>query len=304
MEGPEAGATSSLDDAQRAAAEASLSQPLLIVAGPGSGKTRTITARVQHILSNGVQPTQILAIAFTCAAAGEMKSRLRSAIGRHAQSIRVTTFHSLSLLICRKHADVIGYPADFIVRTQKQQRKMLSRICEQLRMGAAISRLKENAADEGAALCDDDGPFSVQQLSRMLSELTCAKARGLRPDECAEPLASVYARYSAQMEADSAFDMLDFLLVAVKVLEASAEVRASVLSQQSHIVVDEFQDTNELQLRLLRLLVPDAPSEQRITAVGDDDQSIYGPNIGAQPPHAHIVRHIRPTPTTHLNLVI
>ncbi|KAL1528151.1 hypothetical protein AB1Y20_009512 [Prymnesium parvum] len=250
-----------LSEAQLRAATSSADHPLLIVAGPGAGKTRSITARVQHLLATGVPPARILAITFTCAAAGEMSRRLAAAAGPGAEAICVTTFHSLALLLCRQHGAAAGYADGFVVRTHKQQRKLVERLCAQRRSAAAAAGRPAPAEPAAAAL---------------LAAILRAKAQGVGAEACAPPLGEVYSAYGAAMAADGGVDLVDFVRIAAEALERSAAARAAVHARHTHVLVDELQDSSGAQLRFLRLLVPDPPCAQRITAVGDDDQSIYG----------------------------
>ena len=122
-----------LNRQQQQAVLASTDQPLLVLAAAGSGKTSVIVRRIQHILSHGVAPASVLAITFTKAAAEEMQQRLAKALGRAAEAVVVSTFHALSLQICREHADLAGYAKDFVVRTAKQQRKIVEEALREMR---------------------------------------------------------------------------------------------------------------------------------------------------------------------------
>ena len=219
-----------------------------MLAAAGSGKTSVIIRRIQHILSRGVPPSSVLAITFTKAAAEEMRERLLRSLGRSAEAVVVSTFHALSLQICREHADRVGYGKDFVVRTAKQQRKLVE---EALRE----HRTRQVAAAAGAA-----GSSRTLDADRVLQQILRAKAQGLGPEASADPaVRAAHEQYVERMRADNAMDMLDFLDVAVTVLRQHEEVRAQLEQRHAYVLVDEFQDSNELQLQLLRLLAPPAP---------------------------------------------
>ena len=261
-----------LNPAQQRAVLAPLDRPLLVLAGAGSGKTSVMVRRVCHMLARGVGAPRILCVTFTRAAAEEMQTRLVKAIGPRAKEATVSTFHALSLQICRAHAERAGYPKDFAVWQGRQQRRLLARTLDELRV-----RVAAGAAD----VAELPPPAKWAEPERLLQRLARAKAKGDAPEDVADPLLSAcYARYVEQMRAAGALDFLDLIRVAFELLESHADVRASLRARHTHVLVDEFQDTNALQLRLLRLLAPHTAADggenrAAVTVVGDDDQAIY-----------------------------
>lgn len=294
-----------LNAAQRSAVVADIERPLSIVAGAGSGKTSVLTRRIQHILAAGVPPSKVLAVTFTKAASEEMSSRLEAAVGKQvARAVAISTFHSLSLALCRSFAHLAGRQTDFAVRTPRQQLGVVRQALREERVAAAAAvaldpdapaigpaqpapardtpaapaRAAPIAPAVGAAASDANGELDVDP-ARLLGAIMRAKARGLSPaDHGVGTLAArVHARYDALMLSANAFDFLDFLLVGVRALSGAGPecdaARAAVHARHTHLLVDEFQDSNALQLRLIRLLCQQrADGAERVTVVGDDDQ--------------------------------
>lgn len=216
-----------LNDKQQRAVTASLRVPLCVVAGAGSGKTSVLTNRIKFMLDSGVPPAKVLAVTFTTAAADEMRERLRRLCGRAAaKAITVATFHSLSLAICRSHAHRVGRGVDFSVWTTKQQVKAVRRAME----AAAIAA--SNAGGSGS-----DGTRSIDP-SRLLTGMLRAKARGMNPSDVTDAYSrTVYEQYEQYLLDANAFDMLDFLLVATRVLTIADDVRASMHAKHTHVLV-------------------------------------------------------------------
>jgi DNA helicase-2/ATP-dependent DNA helicase PcrA len=294
----------SLNAAQRDAVLAPIDQPLQILAGAGSGKTSVLTARIQHMLASGIPASRVLALTFTKAAAEEMRERLQRAVGPTAEKVTISTFHALSLALCRSYADAAGRPRDFKVWTTRQQINAVRKALAELRVATAAEARPQlpqqpllpvsMAAQAPAPVAPDDeaaagvttaaaAAKSSADPSRLLTSIMHAKARGQAVAD--GQLRTVYERYTSLMLQANAFDMLDFLLVATAALRGSAEARAAVHRRHTHVLVDEFQDTNALQLELLRLLVKPADvggdggsggGGGCLTVVGDDDQAIYG----------------------------
>ena len=232
------GYASKLNAAQKRAVLAPLSRPLAVVAGAGSGKTSVLTARIQHMLANGVPPRQILAITFTKAAAEEMRARLEKAVGRPtAKAIALSTFHSLSLALCRSHAELAGRKRDFAVRTPRQQLKVVRKALAEWKVsqvtsstttkvedgaiGAAPAAAAQSESDAaaaaagsaaagsaaaGSAAASTSSSATQQSADRLLSSLMRLKAQGAAPDTLQEGpgvpaiLVHVYARYAEIME--------------------------------------------------------------------------------------------------------
>jgi ATP-dependent DNA helicase UvrD/PcrA len=255
-------ATNSLLDAlnpqQREAVEHT-DGPMLVVAGAGSGKTRVLTHRVAHLIeSAAAAPSEILAITFTNRAANEMKERVQQLVGgRTAARMWVMTFHAACGRLLRRDAERLGYRSSFTIYDQADQVRLVKACIEELELDpkrfapravhSAISRAKDRLLTaEGYA--DQVGNFFEQTV------------------------ASVYALYQRRLYAANAMDFDDMSLQAVLLLEADEEARTAWQQRFSHIMVDEYQDTNHAQFRLLSVL---AARHRNIAVVGDPDQSIY-----------------------------
>ena len=234
---------------QRAATHES--GPLLILAGAGTGKTRTIVARITWLVSQGVPPSSILAVTFTNKAAREMKERIAGMLdSEKAAEITASTFHALCVRILRADADKLGYKNNFSIFDQGDQlgliKKVINRVTSQ-----------DEKVDPGLA-------------QNMISK---GKNNGWNANE-ETPIGAVFLRYNRELRALNAMDFDDLLVQAVKLLDEHPGVREKWRSRFQHMLVDEFQDTNNLQLRLVSLLASDDPPN--VCVVGDDDQSIYG----------------------------
>jgi DNA helicase-2/ATP-dependent DNA helicase PcrA len=255
-------ATNSLLDAlnpQQREAVMHTDGPMLVVAGAGSGKTRVLTHRVAHLIESGsAAPSEILAITFTNRAANEMKERVQGLVGgRTAARMWVMTFHAACGRLLRRDAERLGYRSSFTIYDQADQVRLVKACIEELELDpkrfapravhSAISRAKDRLLTaDGYA--DQVGNFFEQTV------------------------ASVYALYQRRLYAANAMDFDDMILQAVLLLEADEEARAAWQARFSHIMVDEYQDTNHAQFRLLSVL---AAKHRNIAVVGDPDQSIY-----------------------------
>ncbi|HEX8679615.1 MAG TPA: UvrD-helicase domain-containing protein [Chthoniobacterales bacterium] len=242
---------SDLNEAQRAAVT-STEGPLLILAGAGTGKTRVITARVAYLLERGVDPANVLAVTFTNKAATEMRERLARLVAREAaRKVTMSTFHALCLRILRAGIDRLGYKNNFTIYDEGDQLGLIKKIIT--RTAAKDEKLDPNVAKAG---------------------ISKAKNNGWSPPDNEETLlGAVFARYAHDLKTANAVDFDDLLLLAVKLLNEHPEVRQRWRERFRYLMVDEFQDTNKLQLELVRLL---AGERRNVAVVGDDDQSIYG----------------------------
>ncbi|MCL4131176.1 UNVERIFIED_CONTAM: hypothetical protein GTU68_026949 [Idotea baltica] len=242
---------SSLNPAQREAAT-HIEGPLLILAGAGTGKTRVVTTRIAYLLQQGVPASDVLAVTFTNKAATEMRERVSGMITKEqAKEVTVSTFHSLCVRVLRNSIQKLGYKRNFTIYTQSDQMGLLKRII-----------VRKAGRDE-----DLDAKDAQMRIS-------AAKNKGEAIDEDDDSLvADVYRAYQQELKQLNAVDFDDLMLLAVRVLEDYQEVRESWRRSFRFIMVDEFQDTNALQMRLLRTLVG---PEKNVCVVGDDDQSIYG----------------------------
>ncbi|HJW66462.1 MAG TPA: UvrD-helicase domain-containing protein [Gaiellaceae bacterium] len=246
-----------LNPAQREAVLAT-EGPLLVVAGAGSGKTRVLTYRVAHLINAcGVKPNEILAITFTNKAAGEMRERLEDLLGPVANAIWILTFHAACGRILRREAPRLGYRSNFTIYDSADQVRLTKACLEELER--------------------DPKRFVPRGIH---AQISAAKNQLVTPAEYAERVASfydqtvaeVYDLYQRRMFASNAVDFDDLLMLTVQVLERFPEARERWQKAFRYVLVDEYQDTNHAQYRLLQLL---AEKHRNVCAVGDPDQSIY-----------------------------
>jgi DNA helicase-2/ATP-dependent DNA helicase PcrA len=246
-----------LNDAQREAVLAT-EGPLLVVAGAGSGKTRVLTYRVAHLIrACGVKPSEILAITFTNKAAGEMRERLELMLGQTARAIWILTFHAACGRMLRREAARLGYTSTFTIYDDQDQVRLVKACLEELGK--------------------DPKRFSPRGIHAQISR---AKNELVSPEEYAARVASfwdqtvaeVYDRYQRRLHASNAVDFDDLLMLTVQVFERFPEALERWLKAFRYVLVDEYQDTNHAQYRLLQLL---GGEHGNVCAVGDPDQSIY-----------------------------
>ena len=240
--------------------------PLLILAGAGSGKTRVLTHRIAYLIEEkGVNPWNILAITFTNKAAEEMRQRVDSLVGIGAESIWVSTFHSMCVRILRRYIDRLGYDNRFTIYDTDDQKTLMKEVCRKTDIDT--KRFKERMLLS---------VISSAKNEMILPEVFELNAGG---DFVQLKIAKVYKEYEAQMRANNALDFDDLLVKTVQLLETQPDVRENYQERFRYIMVDEYQDTNTVQFRLVSLL---AGKYRNLCVVGDDDQSIYkfrGANI-------------------------
>ncbi|MBR6094485.1 MAG: DNA helicase PcrA [Lachnospiraceae bacterium] len=253
-----------LNPEQKKAAE-TLEGPVLILAGAGSGKTRTITYRIANLLEQNVSPWNILAITFTNKAAGEMRERVDRLVGFGADSIWVATFHSTCVRILRRHADLLGYDQSFSIYDADDQKTLMKNICKE--MNIDTKKLKEKTILNTIS-SNKDELVSPEEYDRMVGS-----------DPIEKKIAEAYHIYQKQLKSNNAMDFDDLIVNTVRLFQKHPEVLASYQERFRYIHVDEYQDTNTAQFELVRLL---ADRYRNLCVVGDDDQSIYrfrGANI-------------------------
>jgi len=239
--------------------------PLLVLAGAGSGKTRVITEKIAYLLGDcGISPSRIAAVTFTNKSAREMKARIKKLVGNKAsRGLRVSTFHRLSLNILQKEFRALGYKPGFSLFGHGDCITVLSELLKltgERGMDAAesahwqISQWKNNGimADEAASVAEDDRQLGIAKL---------------------------YVSYQRQLHAYNAFDLDDLILQIVHLFRSKPEILQNWQNKIHYLLVDEYQDTNAMQYELVKML---AGARHCLTAVGDDDQSIYAWR-GAQP---------------------
>lgn len=241
--------------------------PLLVLAGAGSGKTRVLTHRVAYLLENcGVMPWNILAITFTNKAAREMRERVNKLSGDRAKDVWVSTFHSMCVRILRRYADLLGYTRDFSIYDTDDQNTVMKGIFKDLNLdGGKLFREREVLSRISSAKNSGTDPVEFQKEAG-------GNLREKRMADC-------YLEYEKRLRSNNAMDFDDLLLRSVEVLKKHQEALAYYQERFHYIMVDEYQDTNDIQFQLVYLL---AGKYQNICVVGDDDQSIYsfrGANI-------------------------
>ncbi|MDX1739730.1 MAG: UvrD-helicase domain-containing protein, partial [Rhodothermales bacterium] len=247
-----------LNEAQRLAASA-LDGPTLIVAGPGSGKTRVLTHRVAYLLASGrARPWQILALTFTNKAAREMKKRIEELVGEEqARGIWMGTFHSTFARLLRYEADKIGYTSDYSIYDDDDQERVLRSLMDQYHI--------------------DSRQFSVRAMRSMISE---AKTSMVSPGDYArmassliqDKAAQLYQPYQETLRRSNALDFDDLLLKPLELFRKNPETLEKYQSRWLYVHIDEYQDTNHAQYQLAKQL---AGRHRNICVVGDDSQSIY-----------------------------
>ena len=241
----------SLNKAQREAVLA-LNGPILILAGAGTGKTRTVTCRMSALLENGVEAENVLAVTFTNKSAAEMAERVMGMVGKkRGKALTVCTFHSLCLRILKRDIESLGYKKKFAVMAGGDQTGMIRQLI--VRKGGRKINLKPG---------------------EVMSEISKAKNAELPLSGIEDDLiAEIAVAYQNELRAQNAVDFDDLLLLAERALREYPEVRGYWQDKFRYVTVDEFQDTNSLQMKLLQQLVG---KPYNICVVGDDDQSIYG----------------------------
>ena len=249
--------------------------PLLVLAGAGSGKTKTLVHRLVHLIrGRGVDPGRIVVVTFTNRAAEEMRERARAFAGDDARRVVISTFHSLGVRVLREHASRVGLPARFAIYAGGDQLGALRTACAEISI--------------------DDDRFDLKRVLQRISDwkskgVTPAAARarvaeeaatGTRADDYAVLAADAYPRYEEVLRAAGAVDFDDLLLLPVRLLESDEDVRRDAWSRWHYLMIDEYQDTNGVQLTFARML---AGTRRNLCVVGDDDQSIYafrGADVG------------------------
>lgn len=232
--------------------------PLLILAGAGSGKTSTMTHRIAYLIKEkGVRPYQILAVTFTNKAAREMRDRVEALIGGNV-NMWILTFHSACLRVLRKHAGLLGYDRDFVVYDPTDQKAAMKSIVKEMNLNdkrytpayflSIISDCKEKALSPEDFLAENGGDLKTTLIYK------------------------AYSAYEQLLKKNNAMDFDDLLLNAVKVFEKDEEALLEYQQRFRYIMVDEYQDTNQIQYKFVKML---AEGHNNICVVGDDDQCIY-----------------------------
>jgi ATP-dependent DNA helicase Rep len=231
--------------------------PSLVLAGAGSGKTRVITHKIARLIQSGMAAQHIAAITFTNKAAAEMRERAKQLVGKDAQQVLICTFHALGVRMLRQDGAALGLKPQFSI----------------LDTDDVTSLLKDAGGTTDAATARQ-WQWTLSKWKNMGLDSATAAAQAQNDEEAL--LARIMARYEERLTAYQSVDFDDLIGLPLKLLRDHPEVRQRWQAQMGHVLVDEYQDTNASQYELLKLLVNPARSDARLTAVGDDDQSIYG----------------------------
>ena len=233
--------------------------PLLILAGAGSGKTRVIAYRIAYLISErAVSPDQILAVTFTNKAAHEMKNRVLQLLGDQARRVWISTFHSACVRILRQEIQHLGYRKDFGILDAADQMGYIAECVRELNINQDLYNPKEIA----------------RQISWLKNRMISPQAYAGRsqPFGFEDKVARVYSHYQSRLKASNSLDFDDLLMIAVSLLEMKGDVLRGYRERFHYVMIDEYQDTNHAQYRLVKLL----GAGGNVCVVGDDDQSIYG----------------------------
>ena len=233
--------------------------PLLVLAGAGSGKTRVLTHRVAYLIEEkGVNPWNIMAITFTNKAAGEMRERVDKLVSFGAESVWVSTFHSSCVRILRRHIEALGYSGNFTIYDSDDQKTLMKQVLKKLDVDTKL--YKERA---------------------MLNHISSAKDQLITPEEMElnagmemrqKKIAQIYKAYQDELKKNNAMDFDDLIVKTVELFQNNGDILDYYQERFRYIMVDEYQDTNYAQFKLVSLL---AKKYRNLCVVGDDDQSIY-----------------------------
>ena len=231
--------------------------PLLVVAGAGSGKTRVLTQRIAWLLSQGVHPSAILAITFTNKAADEMRHRVSDLVGEASRAMWVTTFHKACVRILRQHAELLDYPRQFTIYDSQDSKRLVGYVIRD--MGLDPKKFPAGAAQSRISLWKNE-------------IVTPSRAFDTAEHIAARRHAEIYREYQSRLVKAGAMDFDDLLVNVVRLFEAQPDVLRHYQQRFQHVLIDEFQDTNQAQNRIVLML---GDLHKNVCVVGDSDQSIY-----------------------------
>lgn len=235
-----------------------LNGPLLVLAGAGSGKTKVLTSRIAYLIEKGVNPWNILAITFTNKAASEMKERVIKLIGGEAGNMQISTFHSFGLKIIRENHDYLGLDNNFAIFDTEDSLTAIKRVLKKLDI--------------------DSNKFPPKAFRNKISSLkndliTSDNYKRYAKDDFEMMVVDVYREYEKELRDDNGVDFDDLLILPIKLFQNNPDILTKYQDRFKYILIDEYQDTNEAQYVLTKLL---AKRYQNICVVGDSDQAIYG----------------------------
>jgi len=245
-----------LNLSQREAVE-HIDGPMLILAGAGSGKTKTLTTRLAYLVGEvGIDPANTLTLTFTNKAASEMRERaLKLMPSRVSYPPLLCTFHKFGLLFLKFHIEKLGRSNSFVIIDSDDKKRLIRTIAKELKIDLNISFIASEISKYKNSLLSPDVVLEKAEL----------------PDY--KKIANIYVKYQANIEENNLVDFDDLLMLTYKILSENDDLRKETSQRYQYIMVDEYQDTNELQFRLLELL---SSEHNNLCVVGDDDQSIYG----------------------------
>ncbi len=232
--------------------------PLLILAGAGSGKTRVLTYRIAHLIAQGIEPREILAITFTNKAAREMRERVGVLVGSEGRGLWVSTFHSACVRILRQEiGNLPGYTRDFIIYDAGDQQAVIKNCLKECNL--------------------DEKKFTARAVEAVISDaknklMDCAGFELQAGDYFQRQVARVYRAYQKRLQSSNALDFDDLIMLTVIIFRQNPEVLNRYQERFRYILIDEYQDTNYAQYSLVKLL---ASRYRNLCVVGDDDQSVY-----------------------------
>ncbi len=255
-----------LNDVQRAAVT-NTDGPVLVIAGPGSGKTRVLTYRIAHLIEEGVAPWEILALTFTNKSAREMKARIEKVVGEKANRVWAGTFHSIFARILRVEADKIGYASSFTIYDTDDSKSLLTSIIKEMNLDTKVYAANGVRSRISSAKSNLITPIAYKENKELLLQDKMSK----RPY-----IHAIYAKYVERCQKAGAMDFDDLLFQMFRLLHQNPD---NVVEKYRHrfkyLLVDEFQDTNYLQYAIIKKFVRYEGSPENICVVGDDAQSIY-----------------------------
>jgi DNA helicase II / ATP-dependent DNA helicase PcrA len=258
LDSPDRALEMDLNAAQHAAVK-TLSGPLLVLAGAGTGKTRVVTYRIAELIRHRTAPARILAVTFTNKAANEMQQRAEALLGKRLpQQPEISTFHSLCVRILRRHIRCLGYPEAFAIYDRGDQESLARTALREIKVAETLLR-------------PGDLLYFIGRWK--MASVRPDQAAGLAQTDKEHLAAAAYRRYQKALRAAGAVDFDDLLLCTEELFQQFSKARAAEAGRFDHLLVDEYQDTNGSQYRIVKAL---AGGHRNLCVVGDDDQSIYG----------------------------